>query len=223
MLPKTWLILRPGLTILGGDARLLAYFVANMVAKPQGGPVLFSSTGDFVLRHAGVRRIAWMAEDVSNVMDRITGYLQTASIKPLCPPPIDYIGIEGIRLNQEQERGKFESTFLAPGTYDVLVFNPLRRAHYGSADAMLRDVRWWSLQFNIAVVAEDPCGYLLAAAKPEDVTLTLEQGPTPRECRLDRHENGSVVLSVPLVDLGDPQGFRFPTAAINPLNGNAEH
>ena len=211
------LIPRSGVAILGGDAksgksRLLAYLVANMLPQPQGGPVIFTDNNELVVLHSGVRRILWLAGDerVNEVMARTNAFARAQGIEPRADWPISFIQAVGMQLDRAEDRAAFEQLYIAPGKFDVLIIDPLCRVHWGSDADMLHHLRWWSKQYGLAIIAADSGGDLARAAGSEEVRLTLERthSPTPCKCRLDRHQNGRMVLSLRLLDLGDPQGFR---------------
>lgn len=143
-----------------GKSRLIAFLLSQMLGSPDGGTVMCTQGGHTFWRHHGFKRILYLnAEERDvDVMARLNILARKQGIEPREDWPISYINAAGMQLQRAADRFAFEQLYIAPGKFDVLIIDPLRRVHAGDENnnsamaLMFSDMRRWSDQYNITQV-----------------------------------------------------------------------
>lgn len=167
--PVPWLVdglwLKGKLTALlapekTGKSRFIAFLLAQMLATPQGGPVMLTQGGYPFWQHHGFKKILYLnaEEREVDVQARINILARAQGLEPRDDWPITYVNAAGMQLQKPDDRKAFEELYLAPREHDVLIIDPLRRVHTGdennnSAMAPLHnDLRRWSNHYDLTQI-----------------------------------------------------------------------
>lgn len=165
-----WLVdgmwLRNGINVLlgpekAGKSRLIGFVLAQMLARPAGGPVLWRADGNGpCAHHHGIRRVLYLnaEERAVDVQARLNLFARAQGLTPRDDWPIDYVSATGMQLQRAQDRAELEKAWLQGRQYDMMILDPLRRVHGGdennnSAMALIHnDLRRWTNHYSLAML-----------------------------------------------------------------------
>lgn len=242
--PMPWLvdgfILQGGITaLLGpekvGKSRLIGWWLAHMLAHPQGGLVMKDEQDAPWCGHNGFRKVLYLnaEEQATDVMARVNEYARADGLEPSDDWPIMCLPAAAMQLHRQRDRDEFEKEFLATNEFDFVIIDPMRRVHAGNENdnssmaPLHNDMRRWSQERNQTWLIVHHSGHFKdtddmgriatwcrgATDLPAILdgalmmrTVVAEKGMSVRA--LKRGGRFAPEPDISLLDYGDPAGFK---------------